>query len=69
MVNEKPQPDNNIVRDMAVRTQALDMAIRANCGLVYTDDGKQSYSEIEIVKAASMFEEFIKGNSTKKEGW
>ena len=66
MANETIKPDTTS-RDMAVRTQALDMAIKSNCGMVYNNEGNTQHDAEEIVKAASKFEEFIKGN--KKEGW
>lgn len=61
-MNEKPEMvKDTTARDMAVRTQALQMAITAQCGLVYDADSKAQYSEIEIVKAAMAFENYIKG--------
>lgn len=69
------KPKDNSNRDMAVRTQALDMAIRANCGLHYDEGGRASYDEALLVTAAKAFENFIKGTSTpspietKKEAW
>lgn len=72
---EITKPKDNTNRDMAVRTQALDMAIRANCGLHYDENGKENYDEELLVTAAKEFESFIKGiettapTSTKKETW
>jgi hypothetical protein len=68
------QKDNNIAREMAVRTQALDMAIRSNCGQAYDTENHIVFDADDIVKAASKFAEFIKGTVTKTEedrkvGW
>jgi hypothetical protein len=64
-------------RDMAVRTQALDMAIRSNCGQCYDTNNHMVFDAEEVVKGAKLFEEFIKGIvnkpetkfEPKKEGW
>lgn len=80
MTDEKPKDTN---REMAIRTQALDMALRSNCGQCYDTDGKVIYDAEEITKAAKIFESFIRGEATKskipesfknqnetmKEGW
>lgn len=60
--------NDNIARDMAIRSTAIDMAIRANCGLVYDEEGRNCYNEDEIVKAASKFEAFIKNGMPSAEG-
>lgn len=64
------EPINNIARDLAIRTQALDMAIRSSCGQCYEPEGKVVFDADEIVKAASKFENFIKGIvTTEKAKW
>lgn len=81
-MTDQPTPiRDNANRDMAVRTQALDMALRSNCGQCYDTNGKIVFDAGEIVKAASAFESFIKGENlnaknavsetsvSKKENW
>lgn len=61
MTDEKPKDSN---REMAIRTQALDMALRSNCGQCYDTEGKLIYDAEEITKAAKIFEGFIRGENT-----
>lgn len=63
MTDEKPKQDNSN-RDYAVRTAAIDMAIRSNCGKCYDTENREVYEAEEIVKAAKLFEVFIKGEPT-----
>jgi hypothetical protein len=63
MTDEKEQtvkPKDITARDMAIRTQALDWAIRANTGLHYDDTGRALHDERLIVEAAAEFENYIK---------
>ena len=62
----EPKPDST--RDVAIRSACLDMAIRSNCGQCYDTEGKMIFDAGEIVKAASMFEAFIKGIKPFVEG-
>ncbi len=65
------KPKDN-TRDMAIRTQALDWAIRANTGLHYDDTGRALHDERLIVEAATEFENYIKngkGETTEKDEW
>ena len=55
------KPQNTDTRDQAVRTVALEMAIKANCGLFYNADNMQLVCDTQIVDAAKKFEAFIKG--------
>ncbi len=69
--DEKPTKDTS-TRDMAIRTQALDWAIRANTGLHYDDTGRALHDERLIVEAATEFENYIKngkGETTEKDEW
>jgi hypothetical protein len=62
MSDEKPN------QDRAVRSVAIDMAIRANCGQCYDQNERIIYDARKIIKAAVMFEEFIKGVKPFVEG-
>lgn len=71
------QPKSNDTRYFAIRSSCLELAVRSNCGLVYDDDGRNSYNEDEIIRVASKFVSYIKNGltpevtpiETKKEGW
>jgi hypothetical protein len=58
---EEKGPTAAETRKHAIRTQALDMAIKSNCGQCYDTEGKITYDAEEIVKAAKQFENFISG--------
>jgi hypothetical protein len=58
MENETKAKDN---RDMAVRTAAIDFAIRCSSGSSYDFEGRAVTDPKKVVEAASMFEAFIKG--------
>lgn len=58
-MTEQPKP-NDSTRDVAIRSDCLEMSIRAGCGQCYDTDGRMIFDAGEIVKAASMFEGFIK---------
>jgi hypothetical protein len=72
MTDQPPPIKDTTARDMAVRTQALEMAIRSNCGKCYTEEGQETFDYRYIVEAALAFESFIKGINkpdVKKENW
>lgn len=58
MENETKAKDN---REMAVRTAAIDFAIRCASGASYDESGRAITDPKKVVEAASMFETFIKG--------
>ena len=66
-MTEQPKTERDFItkstdtRDQAVRTVALEMAIKANCGLFYNADNMQLVCDTQIVDAAKKFEAFIKG--------
>lgn len=68
MTDEKEQPAINKNRDLSVRSAAIDMAIRSNCGQYYDDQGRILFDEKLIVEAAAEFETFIKNGSKSKDG-
>ena len=69
-MTEQPKTERDFItkpadtRDQAVRTVALEMAIKANCGLFYNADNMQLVCDTQIVDAAKKFEVFIKGTTT-----
>ena len=69
-MTEQPKTERDFItkptdtRDQAVRTVALEMAIKANCGLFYNADNMQLVCDTQIVDAAKKFEVFIKGTAS-----
>ncbi len=60
-------------RDLSIRSAAIELAIKSNCGQAYDTDGKVVYNADDIVSAAKKFEDFIKGNNLptnkRKKNW
>lgn len=67
MTDEKPPTKDNSNREMAIRTQALDMALRSNCGQTYTADNMPIHDHNKTIEGAKAFENFIRGEVAKPE--
>lgn len=67
MTNEKPPTKDNSNREMAIRTQALDMALRSNCGQIYTANNMPIHDYNKTIEGAKAFENFIRGDNPNKE--
>lgn len=82
----EPQVEPNIAQarkdkldnvDRAIRSAAIDMAIRSGCGQAYDSEGRNIVDAEKLIKGAKAFENyirqgiepFIEGVSNKKEGW
>jgi hypothetical protein len=75
----KQSAQDNI--DRAIRTAAIDCAIRSNCGQSYDEEGRQIVDASQVIQGAIKFEKFIRGEITledlypqqkkpeKKENW
>lgn len=74
---EAAAPSAADTRKHAIRTAAIDMAIKSNCGQCYDENERIVFNAGEIVKAAKTFEDYISGKEAKpevkpepkKEGW
>lgn len=58
-------PSQKEMYERSIRSAAIDMAIRANCGQDYNEEGRAINSDDKIVNAASKFENFIKNGSAQ----
>lgn len=64
---EAAAPSAADTRKHAIRTAAIDMAIKSSCGQCYNTDGRIVFDVDEIVKAAKTFEDYISGKEVKSE--
>lgn len=73
-MTDQPTPKDTSNRDMAIRSTAIDMAIRSNCGHSYDAESRLIVEAEKIIEGAKLFESYIKGEVistvlTKKENW
>lgn len=63
MSDEKPKDTSN--RDMAIRSSAIDMAIRALCAQDHNEDGMPIINPDKLICAARQIEQYIKNGLTQ----
>lgn len=63
-MTEENKPKDTTNREMAIRSSALDMAIRAECYQSYDTQGKRLINDPDrLISAASKIEQYIKNGN------